>query len=273
MSDSDLTLWSVTSILGVLDKPALVYWAANETAHAAVRAAQSLPQRIAEDGPAETAKWLAGARYRTTPGARSATELGTAIHAACEQYALTGQRPDVDDEVQPFLDRFDEWAQRAQPEYVAAEMTVYHPEYGYAGTLDAIIKLDGETYIGDYKSTRKDVDSQGKPTEPYAEQVGLQLAGYRFARMAAAWKPRTVEKFRRRYYLLNAAEQQLAQPMPEVAGGLVIHITPERCGAYPIRCGENEWTYFLNCVEVARWIHEDSKTAMGRPLVFEQVSA
>lgn len=263
---TDLTLWSVTSILNVLDKPALIWWAADETAQAAVRAAASLQQRIAEDGEREVVKWLGGARFRRPPGQRSAAELGTAIHEACEQYALSGNRPDVDDEVRPFLDRFDEWAQAAQPEYEAAEMTVYHADYGFAGTLDAIIKLDGESYIADYKTTRNDLDGQGKPRTPYPEQVGLQLAAYRHAQFAAAWRPRTVEKFRRRYYLLGPTEQEQAIPVPEVAGGVVIHITPERCEAYPIRCGDLEWSYFLNCVELARWIHDDSKSAMGQPL-------
>jgi hypothetical protein len=32
----DLRLWSVTTLIGALDKPALVYWAALETAKAAV---------------------------------------------------------------------------------------------------------------------------------------------------------------------------------------------------------------------------------------------
>ena len=34
--DDDLSLWSVTTIIGALDKPALLYWAAQQTADAAI---------------------------------------------------------------------------------------------------------------------------------------------------------------------------------------------------------------------------------------------
>ena len=37
----DLRMWSVTTIIGALDKPALVYWAAEETAKAAVLAGRA----------------------------------------------------------------------------------------------------------------------------------------------------------------------------------------------------------------------------------------
>ena len=42
-------MYSVTTIIGALDKPALLYWAAEETAKAAVTVAKSLPTRIEED--------------------------------------------------------------------------------------------------------------------------------------------------------------------------------------------------------------------------------
>ena len=32
----DISLWSVTTIIGALDKPALMYWAAQQTADAAI---------------------------------------------------------------------------------------------------------------------------------------------------------------------------------------------------------------------------------------------
>ena len=260
----DQRFWSVTTIIGTLDKPALVYWSADMTAQAAINDHDIWGPMAAKD-PAEAHRWLTGARFRKPAGqTRSATELGTAVHAAIEEYTLTGIRPelDPDDEVIPYLEQFDAWAQRFQPEYQAAEVTVYHPEYGYAGTCDAFLTVDGVRFIADYKTTRKSYDSKGKPTGPYPE-VALQLAAYRYAALAAVWRPRRVEQFRRRYYLLSPEEQAAAVPVPEVDTGLVIHLTPEHCTAHPVDCGQGTFDYFLFALEIARWTFDASKKVIG----------
>lgn len=262
----DLRHWSVTTIIGCLDKAAIPYWAAEQTALAAVRSARTLPERIEEEGVESVVKWLRDARFRRPKDERSATELGTAVHDACERYALTGSRPDVDAEVEPFLDQFDRWCQEFQPSYQAAEVTVFSPTYGYAGTCDAFVTIDGVRFIADYKTSRKSFDAKGNPTGPYPE-VALQLAAYRYADMAAVWRPRRMEKFRRRYYLLSQAERDLAVPVPEVDTGLVIHITPDHCDAYPVQCGPDIHRAFLFVLEAARWQFDLSKNVIGAPLV------
>lgn len=262
----DLRAWSATTIIGCLDKPALLYWSAEQTAKAAVGSARSLPARIDEEGADAVVKWLRDARFRRTPGERSAADLGTAVHEACEQFALTGTRPDVDDDVAPFLDQFDEWCQAFQPSYQAVETTVYNPSRGYAGTCDAFLTIDGVRFIADYKSSKKSFDNRGNPTSPYPE-VALQLAAYRHAEMAAIWRPRRMEKFRRRYYLLSEAEREMAVPVPEVDTGLVIHITPDHCDAYPVDCGPDIYRAFLFVLEAARWQFDLSKKVIGVPLV------
>ena len=264
-ADDDERHWSVTTILGCLKAEGLLYWTAEEAAKAAVNSAASLQARIEEEGREAVIKWLRDARFRRAKGERTAAELGTEVHAACEAYALTGQRPDVDAEVQPFLDQFDRWAQEFQPVYQAAEVTVYSPSYGYAGTCDAFLTLGGVRCIVDYKSSRKSFDNRGNPTTPYPE-VALQLAAYRHAEMAAVWRPRRMEQYRRRYYLLGAAEREMAVPVPEVDTGLVIHITPDHCDAYPVECGPDIFESFLFVQEAARWQFQTSKTVIGRPL-------
>lgn len=272
----DLELWSVTTIIGALDKPALMYWSSEQSALAAVHFEKTWRGMLDDDDPACThrdssecaaVKWLRDARFRRPKGMRSAAELGELVHAACESYALTGTKPKVDPEVQPFLDRFDEWLHRFGPSYQATEVAVYHPELGYAGTTDAFLTIDGVRYIADYKSSRKSIDSQGRPTTPYPEQVGLQLAGYRWAKYAAVWRPRRMERFRRRYYLLGADEQSMAIPVPEVDTGLVIHITPSSCEAFPIVCDESVFEAYLAAQDAARWLFQTSKAVMGDPLV------
>lgn len=285
--DDDLVLWSVTTIIGVLDKPALLYWAAEQTANAAIDSAATWQAMAEDQGRDEAVKWLRDARFRRPKTTLSDTALGTVVHQVCETYALTGQKPDreyvtelcireggpqvdIDGEVHTvgvMLNQFDGWLQRFTPSYQATEVCVYNPTYGYAGQADAFLTIDGVRFLADYKSTRKPRDSQGRPKTPYPEQVGLQLAAYRNADYAAVWRPRRTEKWRRRYYLLSAAERELAVPVPEVDTGLVIQITPEACESFPIDCGPEVHTAFLYCLEAFRWTNETSKGVMGEALV------
>lgn len=284
--DGDLTLWSVTTIIGALDKPALLYWAAEMTADAAIDNEATWKAMLADRGRPEAVKWLRDARFRRPKTRLSSAELGTAVHAACEEYALTGTRPGMDrleaavraegsdatdihaeaKLIAVMVDRFDGWLQRFTPAYQATEVCVYHPGYGYAGTADAFLTIDGVRFITDYKSSREPFDSRGKPKTPYPEQVALQLAAYRHAQYAAVWRPRRMEQFRRRYYLLGDAEREMAQPVPDVDAGLCIQITPEHCEAYPIGCGTEAHRAFLFTLEAFRWVSQTSQTAMGPAL-------
>ena len=51
--------------------------------------------------------------------------------------------------------------------------------------------------------------------------------------------------------------------MPEVDGGIVVHVTPDHCDAYIVKCDETIFERFLFIVEAARWQHEISKTVIG----------
>lgn len=266
----DQRLWSVTTIIDALATDALEYWAAKATAEEALKKWDTVKSIEDSSGTAEAIKWLSNARYRPPPGQRKAGELGTLVHEVCEEYALTGTAPAMaeDPEVAPFFRQFDGWLQRAQPSYQAVETTVYNATYGYAGTCDCFLTINGVRLIGDYKTKRKAVDGKGQPTSPYPE-VALQLAAYRHAEFAAARRPRRYEAFRRRYYLLSLEERSLAIEVPQVEGGVCIHITPEHCEAYPVWCDERVFEAFLYTQEAARWQYQDSKRAIGPPLTYE----
>lgn len=259
----DARFWSVTTIIGALDKPALVPWAAIKTAEAAVDDAETWQSRLEREGRDSAIDYLKQARFRTTKrGARSATELGTDVHAACEDYTLSGVRPEVDDEVRPFIEQFDRFLQEFQPVYQATEVTVYSPTYGYAGTCDGFLTIDGVRLIFDYKTSRDSYDKRGKPKGPYPE-VALQLAAYRYAELAAVWQPRRFEQWRRRYYLLSDTERNVGVPVPEVDGGAVIYLTPEQYSVTPVRCDESVHQQFLFVEEAARWAFQTSKDVLG----------
>ena len=265
-SEGDERFWSVTTIIGTLDKPALLYWAAEQAAEAACDIAGSLRTRISEDGREAVVKWLRDARFRPRKGQRTATALGSAVHDACEELALTGTWPRVDDEVRPFVENADRLLQRLQPTFEAAEAAVYNRTYGVAGTLDAIAVIDGQRLVLDWKTSRKDADAQGNATTAYPEHA-LQLAAYRNMELLATFRARRFEKFRRRYYLLSEAEAADAVAMPETDGAMVLHLTPGHGAAVPVRTDEVVWEAFLYAQEVARWQLEVSKTVIGDPYV------
>lgn len=263
--DDDIRLWSVTTLIGALDKPALVYWSANKTAEAAVDDA-NVWMPMADKSRKEAVDWLSKARYRTADGERSATELGTVIHKWLEEYVLTGTRPEMDEEMRPMCEALDRWLEAWQPEWEASEVTVYHPDLGYAGTCDGFLKMDGVRFIYDLKTTKEHLDSKGNRKGPFPE-VALQLAAYRYAAHAAVWKPRRYERFKRRYYLLSDEERQMAASVPEVDAGMCLHVTPEDAQAYPVRCGPEVFRAWKYVIGAARWQLQDGKDAIGDPLV------
>lgn len=282
----DAQLVSVTTIIGVLHKEGLLYWSAEMAAEAAVDSTKTWQAMLETEGREAAVLWLRDARKRIPRYKLASTALGTVTHRACEEYALTGTKPprdfvanlvrgaggpqtDIDAEtnvVGLMLNQFDTWLQRFTPTYQAAEVTVYDPRYGYAGTLDAILTIDGVRLITDYKTSRESFDRQGNPRGPYPEQVAPQLAAYRYAdTLAVRRAPRRINKWGRRYYLLGPDEQATV-PIPEVDTGLVIHITPEHCHAYPMRCDEPVRDAFLYLLEAFRWVDDASKSVMGEPL-------
>lgn len=273
-TDDDERLWSVTTILKSFgDSEGLIQWTAAETAKAAVAKLSTL-KAMADDDPGSAVEWLKQARFRSAPGTRSATKLGQDVHACCEMYVVTGKRPalgtplpngTLDAEVDPYIDSFELWLDRFQPEYIAAEVTVYNEQFGYAGTADGYAVVQGTPVIIDYKSAKDSFDARGNRKKPWTD-VAMQLAGYRHAPKAAVWRARRFENYGRRYYLLNADERELAVDTPAVEGGLVIHLTPQHCDIYPVDCGDAVFDAFLYAIEGARWTSVTSKRVLGQPL-------
>jgi hypothetical protein len=266
----DLRLWSVTTILKVLAKPAIEYWQREEVAKAFVGIRKSLNARVEEDGEDAMITWGINAPFRRPKVGRTAADLGTAFHEVAEQIAITGVVPPVDDELRPLVEQYERWLQRAQPEFLAAEMPVYSPQFGVAGTCDGQMRIQGTDFIHDYKSSKKSFDKKGKPTHPWPESA-LQLAFYRNAEWSVPVPPRRWTQFSRRYYLFGDPERDNAVPVPEVDAGLVIHVTPEHCHAYIVRCDEEVYQYGLYILEASRFQNDFSKTVIGDILEIPEV--
>lgn len=119
----------------------------------------------------------ASERYRD-----EAAERGTRVHYYCEQVALRALG--LPEQVQlareslrehgehQFADRFDEWWQLYQVEPIAAEITVWNHQLGYAGTLDLVARIGGRVCLIDYKTKNTDRDGLVKALD---EKVVMQL--------------------------------------------------------------------------------------------------
>lgn len=260
----DLELWSVTLLLRQMGDPGgLVGWAANETADSAINDQPIWAAMVEKGQRAEAKRYLAGARFRPRPGCTlTNADAGTLFHKLAEQWIYQGKRPACDvAEVNVLLDSFGKWLDRAQPTFSALEMTVYNPEQGYAGTLDAIIKEQGKLYLVDYK-TSLDLDEGRNRKKPWPT-VAPQLAAYRYAPFYAVWKARMAERYSRRYYLLSEDERAMAQPMPEITGGYCLHVSPVHADLYPVATGPEIYTNgFLAAVDAANWTLRMADTAI-----------
>lgn len=151
----DDELDSVSSIVGTLDKPALMYWIEDQATRGAVQAERlGELEDVPEEDWARRVKFLGlGASAKRDMGA----DRGTVIHAA--MHGLTEGRvqnpADFPGTARPWL----QGAQRAwltlNPEKViASEEIVCHPEHLYAGRPDLVAVVDGQVTLIDYKSSR-----------------------------------------------------------------------------------------------------------------------
>ncbi len=162
-NDSRIYLWdggrypSVTSIVGMLPKPALQFWAAKKVAEAAIELGTSTEKDL---------QWLKAAPQRDL---KQAGQTGTDIHEIVEKLA-EGEDIRIPYEAEGFVDGFYSFRERFKPEWIMAEETVYgeYNGHGYCGSFDAIVKIEDENWLLDYKTTRSGVHPE----------VALQLSAY-----------------------------------------------------------------------------------------------
>ncbi len=152
---------SVTNVLSMLAKPALITWAGKQTAG------------LVLDDPKQydtVEKAISGLySHRDKAG-----ERGTEAHNIAEHYAnRVWQKPDASkvDKSQGIVNAYypciESFFRIMNPTIQHTEVNVYSKKYGYAGTADLIATIGGETWLIDYKTSKA----------VYPEN-GLQLAAY-----------------------------------------------------------------------------------------------
>jgi hypothetical protein len=135
---------SVTNVIGILDKPALPRWAARETA----KAAWSMRASLESLGQEEAIDVLKGAPWRRSG---RAADRGTSIHEWLESSLLGEPLPTLTGEALEYVDAAAAWLERWQPVAIATEVTMFAATY--AGTADAILTIEDETWLIDFKTS------------------------------------------------------------------------------------------------------------------------
>ena len=134
---------SVTTILSVLNKPALIQWAANMAADYIADNINEL--RISTITDERVNQIFTDAKKSHRVESRKAMDIGSVIHDAIQCH-LSGGDPsknlEGNDAARNGFLAFLEWSKRVMLEPVKLEHTVYHPALRYAGTFDFLGYVD-----------------------------------------------------------------------------------------------------------------------------------
>lgn len=251
--------YSVTTIISAgVPKRQLEPWAAKMTAIAALRHRDKVDTLL--DG--ETIKWGrdglpkspgASAAYKFLTGFRNddrdiKADLGSLVHDTIEAHVLGQPFPDVIGDAAPHMERFSEFLEAYQPEFIAAEAPVFSRSQKYAGTLDFIARFPGlpETSTLPASPTLLVDVKTGKGVY---HEVGLQLAAYRYG-----------DTF---FGMPDGTEM----PVPQVDGCAVLHLRPDFFRLVEVRADEDVFRTFLYCRELLRYDLEISDSVLGEQIL------
>lgn len=168
-ADDGSKIVSVTQVIGLLDKPGLLSWAAGI-------AATSCAQMLLRDGLAES-EAIERSRKAWATTRDAAADAGRIAHAMCEELVTGGDPEDaidafapveVQDRARAAFARFAEWWPTSGYALHLAEEQLVDRATGYGGTLDLVLRTPGgRLVIADIKTGKSVYD-----------EVTIQLAAY-----------------------------------------------------------------------------------------------
>jgi CRISPR/Cas system-associated exonuclease Cas4 (RecB family) len=154
---------SVTKVTGTVDKsPFLIPWAIRLMG-------EYLLEK--ENGKIITPEIVEEAKKKWREAKEEAADIGSAAHDWIEQH-IKGKNPAMpeNEKVLNCVNAYLKWEKENKIKWVVNEGLVYSKKYDFVGKLDAIAKINGKTYLIDYKS------SKGIYEEFYLQTAGYQLA-------------------------------------------------------------------------------------------------
>ena len=165
-------LTGVTTILGVIAKPALIQWSAdmacNYIKEALDKTAPQFSHQVTFDR--EFGVLLTEARLAHRKKKEAAGTIGTEAHKQIENY-IKGQPLGVmTEQVEKMVSEFIKWATEHNVKFLESEKRIYSESRWFAGTVDFVAEIDGKIWIGDIKT------SSGIYPEYFFQTSGYQLA-------------------------------------------------------------------------------------------------
>jgi hypothetical protein len=138
--------------------------------------------------------WMKDVGHNANIIMRKAGKEGTQVHEACEQLVLGNEVTWMDDYGRAkysqlvwemILKFYDFWTTH-KPELISAEDFVWSDEHKFAGTADLVVKMDGETWLLDIKTSNSIHKSYDLQLAAYAK--GLEEAkGVKIDRTGIIW--------------------------------------------------------------------------------------
>ena len=173
---------SVTHILGVIGKPALIHWAANQERDLVTEAAADLYLDLLKTQPMSRPVYVQtlGGRLGVVRAHKRTLEkagaIGQQVHALIEWTLRRqlnqeiGPEPKVEEPARWAFLRFQQWAQSVDLQPRLIEQTVWSRTHRYAGTMDLLADVNGVLTLVDFKT--------GKAVYPeaYLQNVAYQVA-------------------------------------------------------------------------------------------------
>lgn len=213
---------SVTNVIEhVVATPAIAFWHAKIVGEYAVyRRDEWLPL-------ADTSPEIAVQRLKQVPRkiAKEAAALGTIVHEAAHAAVTSRALPKIPPAVQPFVDSWNKFCDDLQPCFLVAEATV-SSDHGYAGSFDAIVRIDGlGDVLIDYKTA----------IDTYVE-AALQLSAYRHANQ-----------------LLDPDHDTWRNMMP-VDAAAVLHLREDGYSLLRVDAGPETFEAFKAAVKLFNWL-------------------
>ena len=156
--EDDQPFVSVTTVLGVIEKPALRYWATKQ-----VYWAMALDPSLSE-------KEALAAPFRKS---KNAMRRGTLVHSMVEAYKHNQEYVDtIAEPTRKYAQAFYNWVTDNNVEVLVQEKSLVSRRYCYAGTFDLLVRFknSGRILVVDIKTGRG-----------IYEEVFLQLSAYKHA--------------------------------------------------------------------------------------------
>jgi len=156
---------SVTTLFKSLAKPELDQWKLKQIALQAIKE----PHHPREPEEVFITRIIEDAFKQVD----DAADLGTNIHLSLENHF---QGKEYDKKYQPYVDAVEKWVKENKVTFEKHELRLVCGEYGYAGTTDARIRVEGREGHGtlDFKSRKSKPEY---PMSPWSTEP-MQIAAY-----------------------------------------------------------------------------------------------